>query len=83
MDSLLILKFNLFKEIKITVNDDIVKDAGGLLREWSVLLLKQLIGEFGLFEMNKQGYYRLRKSEGEELNELYELLGAVLAKIIL
>ena len=44
IDSLLILKFNLFKEIKITVIDDIVKDAGGLLREWSVLLLKQLIG---------------------------------------
>lgn len=32
VDSLLILKLNLFKELKLTVVDDIVKDAGGLLR---------------------------------------------------
>ena len=82
VDSLLILKLNLLKELKLTVVDDIVKDAGGLLREWSVLLLKELIGSYGLFKVNKSGSYMLQPSEGE-FDELYELIGALLAKIIL
>lgn len=58
-DSLNLRKINLFKELKITVVNDVVHDAGGLLREWANMLVRELVGRFELFVRNKLGYYVL------------------------
>lgn len=49
----------MYKQLKITVVNDIVHDAGGLLREWASMLLKDLITNYKLFIRNKLGYYIL------------------------
>jgi len=41
------------------VTNDIVKDAGGLLREWSNMLLIEIVTKFDIFIRNKQGFYTL------------------------
>lgn len=52
IDSFNILHLNMFRELKLIVTDDKVKDAGGLLREWARLVIKGL-GEMGLFRPSK------------------------------
>ena len=43
-------KCNLHKEVKVDFEGDIVLDAGGLLREWLVLLFKEITNpQLGLF----------------------------------
>lgn len=41
------------------VVNDIVHDAGGLLREWVNMLMKELVNTCKLFIRNKAGYYIL------------------------
>jgi hypothetical protein len=79
-DSMLLLKLDLYKELKLIVEDDVVKDAGGLLREWVVMLLDRII-ELGVWRMNKSGYFVLEA--GEKFEEVYELVGALLAKVLI
>ena len=46
---MLILKLDLYREVKLSVVNDVVHDAGGLLREWAALCFKQLGQEYGIF----------------------------------
>ena len=77
---MLLLKLDLYKELKLIVEDDVVKDAGGLLREWVVMLLDRII-ELGVWRMNKSGYFVLES--GGKFEEVYELVGALLAKVLI
>lgn len=43
-------KVNMHKEVKIQFADDKVNDAGGLLREWMHMIIKEMFGETGIFE---------------------------------
>jgi len=41
---------NLYKEIKIEIDGEKVQDAGGLLREWAYLIVKEIFHpNYGLF----------------------------------
>lgn len=65
-DSLGLTSINLYKELKIVVINDVVHDAGGLLREWAAMLLQELITTFRLFIRNKEGYYILNPQLANE-----------------
>lgn len=69
-DSLPLLKIDLFQELKLNVINDIVHDAGGLLREWSSLLFKSLGQEYGIFEPSNitTGHYRFCQASAHFLN---------------
>lgn len=51
--------------------NDVVHDAGGLLREWIGMLLKDLIERYKLFIRNSAGFYILNPelSSIESLNK--------------
>lgn len=42
-------KVNMHKEVKIQFADDKVHDAGGLLREWMHMIIKEMFDESGIF----------------------------------
>ena len=47
-------KINIRKELKIQFDDEVVEDAGGLLREWMHLVTNNIFSkEIGLFEQCK------------------------------
>ena len=92
----MLLSCNLYKELKLNVVNDVVHDAGGLLREWSALIFKQLGREYGVFEISCKdtGHYRFstanhttssfEKSEEYKMEDsLYILTGRVLAKTVI
>lgn len=69
-DSLRIRDIDLYRELKVIVVNDVVHDAGGLLREWLGMVLAELVHKHELFVRNKQGYYCLnpKYSTPEMLN---------------
>lgn len=76
---------DLHRELKISFQDDKVLDAGGLMREWVCLIMKQFV-EAGLFEKADTGdiTYKL-KGENEMKGgfiEMAKVFGLVLAKAI-
>lgn len=42
-------KVNMHKEVKIQFADDKVNDAGGLMREWMHMIIKEMFSETGIF----------------------------------
>lgn len=45
-------KLNLYKEMKIQFDDEEVEDAGGLLREWMHLTIKEIFSaDIGIFSL--------------------------------
>ena len=81
-------KVNMFKEVKIEFAGDKVNDAGGLLREWMHLVIKEMFDEFtGIFTLcnTDDVMYKLKWDEDidEEFSaELLILFGIILGKAI-
>jgi E3 ubiquitin-protein ligase HUWE1 len=81
-------KVNMYKEVKIEFIGDKVNDAGGLLREWMHLVIKEVFdkatGIFGICKTDDL-MYRLKWDEeiDEEFSaELLMLFGTILGKAI-
>lgn len=81
-------KVNMFKEVKIEFIGDKVNDAGGLLREWMHMVIKEMFDEStGIFQLCKTDdvMYKLKWDEDidEEFSaELLILFGVILGKAI-
>jgi hypothetical protein len=59
-------KVNMYKEVKIEFVGDKVNDAGGLLREWMHMVIKEMFDEFtGMFQLCKTDdiMYKLKWDE--------------------
>jgi len=70
------------KEFQIGFEGELAQDAGGLLKEWLTILIKELFsGEMGLFvrtDTEKVAY--TVSEEGQENSEIYYFVGRVLGK---
>lgn len=81
-------KINLRKEIKIQFTDETVDDAGGLLREYMHLALKEIFSpQMGIFEMADCGElaYRFKWDESlvdEFVIENMKILGIIIGKAL-
>lgn len=81
-------KVNMYKEVKIQFVGDKVNDAGGLLREWMHMVIKEMFDEStGMFSICKTDdvMYKLKWDEDvdEEFStELLTLFGIILGKAI-
>ena len=77
----------MFKELKIDFIGDKVLDAGGLLREWLLLLFKELthpnLGLFMLAE-TEDVCYRINPEVGsdEYFRDCYKLCGKAIGKAV-
>lgn len=80
---------NFYKELKIEFIGDKVNDAGGLLREWMHLVVKELFerGEFCIFEKADTDELCFRVNADDEIDqefstELFCFLGVVFGKAL-
>lgn len=76
---------DLHKELTISFRDDKVLDAGGLMREWVYLIMKEFV-DVGLFEKaeTEEMTYKLsaKNDPEQKLLDLSRVFGQVLAKAI-
>lgn len=67
--------------------DDKVNDAGGLLREWMHMIIKEMFGETGIFEKTNttELMYKIKWDKDldvEFAGSLFSLFGTILGKAI-
>lgn len=81
-------KVNMHKEVKIEFVGDKVNDAGGLLREWIYLVIKEMFDyPTGLFNIANTDDIMYKLKWDSELDEefsrpLFKLLGIILGKCL-
>ena len=80
-------KINMHKEVKVVFPDDKVNDAGGLLREWMHMIIKEMFDEAGIFERTNTNevMYKIRWDKDldtEFATDLFSLFGTILGKAI-
>ncbi len=70
-DSLVFIEFcDLLWEIKINFENEEVKDAGGLIREWVLLINKEIFKrENNAFEINEEGFYNIKEVSKDMLEK--------------
>ena len=78
---------NWHKEVKIIIENEKVLDAGGLLREWTNLIMKEIIHpESGMFEIaeTEDVSYKINANADvdEHVLDCFKLLGIVVGKAI-
>lgn len=79
---------NLRKELKIEFNDEVVDDAGGLLREWMHLTIKEIFSpQTGLFQQCVTEETAYKFVWDKEIDEIYseehiETLGIIIGKAL-
>lgn len=78
---------NWHKEVKVHIDGDKVLDAGGLLREWAVLIMKEVIHkESGMFQRadTDDVCYKINADADvcEHIIDCFKLLGTVVGKCI-
>lgn len=81
-------KVNMYKEVKIEFVGDKVNDAGGLLREWMHLVIKQVFDEStGIFQLCKTDDIMYKLKWDQDIDEQFSaelliLFGVILGKAI-
>lgn len=78
---------NWHKEVKIIIENEKVLDAGGLLREWTNLIMKEIVHpESGMFEIaeTEDVSYKINSNADvdEHVLDCFRLLGIVVGKAI-
>ncbi|KRX03901.1 HECT-domain-containing protein [Pseudocohnilembus persalinus] len=82
-----IQKVNLYKEVKVKIQGEKVEDAGGVLREWAHLIMKEAIDQFsGLFIMadTEDVTYKINNEadNDEHIINCFSLIGKILGKLV-
>jgi hypothetical protein len=83
-----LLNINLHKELKIFFDDEVVNDAGGLLREWMYMFIKQIFDkQAGIFEqcVTEETAYKFvwdKQIEVREIIDNIEVLGIIIGKAL-
>ena len=83
-----IKKVNLFKELKIDFKGEVSYDAGGIIREWFMVLIKELESkELGLFEKSDCDEYSFvpaknLRTDAQNL-EYFAFIGKLIAKALI
>lgn len=81
-------KVNMYKQVKIEFAGDKVNDAGGLLREWMHMVIKEMFDEFtGMFQLCKTDEIMYKLKWDEDIDEQFSsqlliLFGVILGKAI-
>lgn len=80
-------EINWHKEVKVQIEGDKVLDAGGLLREWASLIMKEIVHpESGMFQIAdcEDVSYKINNEADidEHIIDCFKLLGTVVGKCI-
>lgn len=75
------------KEVKIIIEDEKVLDAGGLLREWISLTMKEIVhAESGMFDLADTDDITYRINHNADIDEhvldCFKLLGIIIGKSV-